>query len=143
MIFFFPPQGNLIHRKEEHIRVKFQAWWHFIGLLGPKIRQQVDSIIIPFLNFCFTASYGSSSPDSSPAKKYDSLRPLFLEATAILICGKSWIIIAIVNCNIIEMIATLLLYYCIIAIYNNCNNCTLCNNYTNKPNFFQVWTLSK
>ena len=116
-IDFFSPQGNLIHRKEEHIRVKFQAWWHFIGLLGPKIRQQVDSIIIPFLNFCFTASYGSSSPDSSPAKKYDSLRPLFLEATAILICGKSWIIIAICNsqlqyyrndCNTIAI----LLYNC-------------------------------
>ena len=42
---------------------------------------------MPFLNFCYLANYPGSSPESSPAKKYDTLRPFFLEATAILICG--------------------------------------------------------
>merc|ERR1711981_1407057 len=67
-----PLVGHLIHRKEEHIRVKFQAWWHLIGLLGNQIRKQVETVVMPFLNFCYLANSPGSSPESSPAKKYDT-----------------------------------------------------------------------
>jgi hypothetical protein len=70
------------------VQVKFQTWWHYIGLLGIGIHKQIEAVVLPFLRFCYSSSVVTNAGQAqSPAKKYDSMRALCLEATAILFCG--------------------------------------------------------
>lgn len=87
-----PLLGTISNRTEDQIQLKFDAWWHYFGLLGPALKTQVESVIIPFLQFCFSSTVNDNSSKNngepqSPAKKFSSLRKKCLEAAAILCCG--------------------------------------------------------
>lgn len=90
-----PLFGSISNRTEEQVQLKFDAWWYYFGLLGPSLENQIESVVIPFLKFCFSSTVseatggakGGSKEPQSPAKKYSSLRKKCVEATAILFCG--------------------------------------------------------
>lgn len=71
--------------KEPLARAKFFTWWHLIFRLGNYAHQHLELVIVPFLEFC----YGKLAQNSkngirgmSPAKKFNAMGSLFLEAFA-------------------------------------------------------------
>ena len=91
---FYNQQGSISNRTEEQVQLKFDAWWYYFGLLGQSLESQIESVVIPFLKFCFSSTVSEATGGSkaskepqSPAKKYSSLRKKCVEATAILFCG--------------------------------------------------------
>ena len=92
MLNCFIFQGSISNRTELQVQLKFDAWWHYFGLLGASLQDQVELVVVPFLQFCFSSTVPSENPaqngtPQSPAKKYSALRKKCLEATAILVCG--------------------------------------------------------
>ena len=84
-MIFYEFQANNNVNKEPLARAKFHTWWHLIYRLGPHARQHLEMVIVPFLEFC----YGKLPQHSkngikgmSPAKKFNSLASIFLEAFA-------------------------------------------------------------
>ena len=84
---------------ESGVRVKFEAWWHFMVLLGPNLHHHVESVVLPFLRFCYGQSEasvktevreGKQSPGtpSSPAKKHSALEKLCLDAVLQLVAPR-------------------------------------------------------
>ena len=74
---------------EAGIKVKFETWWYFLVLLGPHLHHHLQTVVLPFLRFC----YGPSDPSkvdnqpgkspgtpSTPAKKFSALDKLILDA---------------------------------------------------------------
>ena len=57
MVFFMLIiQGSISNRTEEQVQLKFDAWWHYFGLLGSTLENQIESVVIPFLKFCFSST---------------------------------------------------------------------------------------
>ena len=52
-----------------------------------QLAANVESVVLPFLQFCYLNIGTGQSPGQSPAKKFTSLRALCLEAMAILVSG--------------------------------------------------------
>jgi hypothetical protein len=46
-------QGAISNRTEEQIRTKFTAWWHYLGLFKENLASNVESVVLPFLQFCY------------------------------------------------------------------------------------------
>lgn len=96
--------------KEPLANAKLKTWWHLINRLGVDSASQMDSVVVPFIRFCYgnpppspsgspgkAAATPAKSPDaaadaakspltpSSPVKKYGSMPPLCLDAVAQLL----------------------------------------------------------
>ena len=90
--------------REPLANAKLKTWWHLINRLGADAAGQMDSVVVPFIRFCYgnpaSSSSSSSSPSkpatpaksaqspltpSSPVKKYGSMPPLCLDAVAQLL----------------------------------------------------------
>jgi hypothetical protein len=59
-----PPTVNN-SKAESTVRQKFLAWWHLIQLLGANNSQHLDTVVLPFLRFC----YGSKTEFSTIEEK--------------------------------------------------------------------------
>jgi hypothetical protein len=91
--------------REPLASAKLGTWWHLMTKLGGKCHDHLDTVVVPFLHFCYgrpTANEfahqngtcgtpdtlngkgGSNvpTPPSSPVKKYTSMPPLCLDALA-------------------------------------------------------------
>ena len=84
---------------ESGVKVKFQAWWHLIVLLGPSVHQYLEVVLIPFLGFCYGPKLegskgGGGTPGKSPgtplspAKSHSALERLCLDALVQLFCSR-------------------------------------------------------
>ena len=82
---------------ESGVKVKFQAWWHLIVLLGPNINHYLEVVVLPFLGFCYGpkldgkaegASQKSPGTPLSPAKSHSALERLCLDALVQLFCPR-------------------------------------------------------
>ena len=104
-------QANNSVNREPLANAKLKTWWHLINRLEANSVSQMESVVMPFIRFCYgnppsSASCSSSpgkaataakSPDdaaaaakspltpSSPVKKYGSMPPLCLDAVAQLL----------------------------------------------------------
>ena len=73
-------------KTEGGYRSKLEAWWHLIYLLGEDAPQFGQTVVVPFLSFCFiTKSGGEVRKDGagtpqSPAKRHSVLAKLCLES---------------------------------------------------------------
>ena len=70
--FFFLSQGSISNRTEEQVQLKFDAWWYYFGLLGPALENQIESVVIPFLKFCFSSTVSEANGTSKPTKEPQS-----------------------------------------------------------------------
>ena len=99
-----PFQANNSVNKEPLANAKMKTWWHLINRLGAESASQMESVVVPFIRFCYgnppssstssatgeAAATPSKSSDeakspmtpSSPVKKYGSMPPLCLDAVA-------------------------------------------------------------
>ena len=81
-------------RSEASLKVKFTAWWHLISLLGPDDPAVTETILIPFLRFCYGpavqpgSSPGTPGTPSSPARRHSALERLCLEAVLQVVAGR-------------------------------------------------------
>ena len=88
---------------EAGVRVKFDAWWHFIVLLGPSnMGATMETVVMPFMRFCYGQSelrvkeqqeksrQEGKSPGTplSPAKNHSALEKLCLDALIQLLCPR-------------------------------------------------------
>jgi len=69
---------------------KFDTWWHYLRALGPSAPTLVDSVIVPFVEFCYGQANEAQrgQPQASPVKRYASLTVRSLEALAHLLGGR-------------------------------------------------------
>ncbi len=66
-------------------QAKFSTWWHYIQAMGINAPKNADSVVVPFLEFCYgRAGVASSSanPPISPVKKFAPMTSQILEAFA-------------------------------------------------------------
>ena len=61
LIIYFNQQGSISNRTEEQVQLKFDAWWYYFGLLGPSLENQIESVVIPFLKFCFSSTVSEAT----------------------------------------------------------------------------------
>ena len=82
---------------ESGVKVKFEAWWHMIVLLGPSVHHYLEVVVLPFLAFCYGPkldSKGGGTPQKSPgtpqtpAKSHSGLERLCLDALVQLFCAR-------------------------------------------------------
>ena len=84
---------------ESEVRVKLECWWHFIVVLGHHITNNMDTVVMPFIRFCYGQSEKSraaqlaknpKSPGTplSPAKNHSALEKLCLDALIQLLCPR-------------------------------------------------------
>ena len=82
---------------ESGVKVKFQAWWHLIVLLGPNVSHYLEEVVLPFLGFCYGpkldgkaegASQKSPGTPLSPAKSHSALERLCLDGLVQLFCPR-------------------------------------------------------
>ena len=80
---------------ESGMKVKLEAWWHLIVLLGPNVHNYSELVVLPFLGFCYgpkVDARGGGTPQKSPstplspAKSHSALERLCLEALVQLFC---------------------------------------------------------
>ncbi len=79
---------------EPLVRVKLHVWWHLLLKLDNNAVNHVNTVVIPFLEFCYGGPQGqmcsSKSPaktkmPSSPIKKFNSLSSICLDAFVLIL----------------------------------------------------------
>jgi len=88
-------------KTEATLRQKFTAWWHLIQLLGSNNNLHLDTVILPFLKFCygpksdFTSTIDNPRTDAnspatplSPVKKHSSMEKPCLDALVQILASR-------------------------------------------------------
>ena len=84
-------------KTEGCLKAKFLAWWHLLSLLGEDIGQHLDTVLLPFLKFCYGSPEDQAAPPTSPhspatpqspVKKHSALARLALEALVQLLARR-------------------------------------------------------
>ena len=62
-------QANNSVNREPLADAKLKTWWHLINRLGADSASQMESVVVPFIRFCYgNPASSSSSSSSSPSK---------------------------------------------------------------------------
>jgi len=88
-------------KSESTLKQKFTAWWHLIQLLGSNNHLHLETVVLPFLKFCygpksdFSSALDTSRPDItspntplSPVKKHSSMEKPCLDALVQIISAR-------------------------------------------------------